>query len=77
MHSLPPVQWDDRQIGEEAAPRAVREYLETLDDAAFGAATDVRPKFIACSDLARQWTAAMSGPAIFAYSVNYPCRRFH
>ena len=71
MHSLPPAQWDDAQIGEEAAPRAVREYLETLDDAAFGAATDVRPKFISCSDPASQWTAAMNGPAIFAYSVNY------
>ncbi len=71
MHCLPPAQWDDGQIGEDTAPRAVREYLETLDDAAFGAATDVRPKFIACSDPASQWTAAMNGPAIFAYSVNY------
>jgi len=30
--------------------RAVREYLETLDDAAFGAATEVKPKFISPSD---------------------------
>lgn len=30
-------------------PRAVREYLATLDDAAFGAATDARPKCISCS----------------------------
>jgi Transposase DDE domain len=71
MHSLPPAQWDDGKIDGEAAPRAVREYLETLDDAAFGAATDVRPKFISFSDPASQWTAAMNGPAIFAYSVNY------
>jgi transposase len=71
MHSLPPARWDDCQIDGEAAPRAVREYLETLDDAAFGAATDVRPKFISFSDPASQWTAAMNGPAIFAYSVNY------
>lgn len=71
MHSVPPPQWDDGQAVEEAAPRAVREYLETLDDAAFGAATDVRPKFISCSDPASQWTAAMNGPAIFAYSVNH------
>lgn len=71
MHSLPPAQWDDGQIGEDTAPRAVREYLETLDDAAFGGVTDLRPKFIACSDPASQWTAAVNGPAIFAYSVNY------
>ena len=71
IHSLPPAQWDDGQIGEDTAPHAVREYLATLDDAAFGAATDVRPKFIACIDPASQWTAVMNGPAIFAYSVNY------
>lgn len=71
MRSLPHAQWDDCQIDGEAAPRAVREYLEMLDDAAFGAATDVRPKFISFSDPASQWTAAMNGPAIFAYSVNY------
>src|SRR6266851_263769 len=33
----------------EAAGRAVEEYLAALDDAAFGAATDVTPKFIAPS----------------------------
>jgi transposase len=71
MHSVPPAQWDDGQVDAKAAPRAVREYLATLDDAAFGAATEVRPKFISCSDPASQWTAAMNGPAIFAYSVNY------
>ena len=71
MQSLPTARWDDGQIDGEAAPRGVREYLEKLDDAAFGAATDVRPKLISCSDPASQWTAAMNGPAIFAYSVNY------
>lgn len=71
MHSVASAQWDGGRADEEAAPRAVREYLETLDDAAFGAATDVRPKFISCSDPASQWTAAMNGPAIFACSVNY------
>lgn len=34
----------------ETASRAVKEYLATLDDAAFGAASDVRPKFISLSD---------------------------
>src|SRR5262245_53361065 len=34
----------------ETASRAVKEYLATLDDAAFGAASDVTPKFISPSD---------------------------
>src|SRR6202161_4350679 len=55
----------------EAAGRAVEEYLAVLDDAAFGAATDVTPKFIAPSDPATRWTAAHRGPAFFAYSANY------
>ena len=53
------------------APRAVQEYLATLDDAAFGAATPVKPKFTSHSDPASQWTAARKGPAYFAYSTNY------
>jgi len=52
-----------------AASRAVEEYLAVLDDAAFGAATDVTPKFIAPSDPATRWTAAHRGPAFFAYSA--------
>jgi hypothetical protein len=51
--------------------RAVREYLAVLDDAAFGAATEVTPKFIAPADPAARWTAAHRGPAFFAYSNNY------
>ncbi len=43
----------------EAAPRAVREYLATLDEAAWGAATDVEPKFVSPSDPAAQWTGAL------------------
>jgi hypothetical protein len=49
----------------------VREYLATLNDAAFGAASEVRPKFISPSDPAAQWTGAMRGPAFFAYADNY------
>src|SRR5262245_41326743 len=51
--------------------RATKDYLATLDDAAFGAASDVRPKFVSPSDPAAQWTGAMRGPAFFAYSDNY------
>ena len=42
-----------------------------LDDAAFGAASEVTPKFIAPSDPATRWTAAHRGLAFFAYSANY------
>ncbi len=55
----------------DAASRAVEEYLAVLDDAAFGAATEVTPKFIAPADPATRWTAAHRGPAFFAYSANY------
>jgi transposase len=55
----------------QGASRAVKEYLATLDDAAFGAATEVTPKFVSPSDPAAQWTGAMRGPAFFAYSDNY------
>ncbi len=49
------------KINPEDAPRAVREYLATLDEAAFGAATIVQPKFTSHSDPAAQWTAARKG----------------
>src|ERR1700680_4513022 len=55
----------------DAAGRAVEEYLAVLDDAAFGAATEVTPKFIAPADPAARWIAVRRGPAFFAYSANY------
>jgi len=54
-----------------ATRRSVREYLETLDEAAWGAASEVVPKFVAKSDPAAQWTGAHKGHAFFAYSDNY------
>jgi transposase len=51
--------------------RAVDEYLAVLDDAAFGAATEVTPKFISPADPAARWTGAHGGQAFFAYSTNY------
>src|SRR5438477_1182971 len=42
----------------DAAGRAVEQYLAVLDDAVFGAATEVTPKFIAPADPAARWTAA-------------------
>jgi transposase len=54
-----------------ATRRSVREYLDTLDEAAWGAASEVRPKFISKSDPAAQWTGALKGHAFFAYAANY------
>jgi transposase len=51
--------------------RAVKEYLATLEDTAWGAASDVVPKFVSPSDPAAQWTGAHKGPAFFAYANNY------
>ena len=42
-------------IDPDEAPRAVREYLAVLDDAAFGAASEVTSKFVAHADPAAQW----------------------
>jgi transposase len=50
---------------------AVREYLSVLDEAAFGGATPVVPKFISGSDPASRWTGANGGLAFFAYCTNY------
>ena len=55
----------------EAAGRAIDEYLAVLDDAAFGAATEVTPKFVSPSGPAARWTGAHGGQAYFAYSTNY------
>jgi transposase len=62
--------WDKKR-DPATASRAVKDYLATLDDAAFGMASDVTPKFVSPSDPAAQWTGAMRGPAFFAYADNY------
>ena len=70
QRSIPGSQWS-KKLDAQAASRATREYLATLDDAAFGAASSVTPKFVSPSDPAAQWTGAQRGPAFFAYADNY------
>jgi IS5 family transposase len=70
QRSVPGKDWDKNRAPEKAS-RAVKEYMATLDAAAFGAASDVTPKFVSPSDPAAQWTGAMRGPAFFAYADNY------
>lgn len=64
---LEPRDWSP----EEHATRATAEYLETLDDAAFGAATPVQPKYVSPVDPAARWSAADRGKAHFLYCTNY------
>jgi transposase len=70
QRSIPGAQWI-KDIDPEQARRAVKEYLATLDDPAYGAASDVTPKFVSPSDPAAQWTGALRNAAFFAYADNY------
>src|SRR6202035_4745464 len=63
QRSVASKDWKPEEIKENAV-RAAREYLATLDDAAFGAASPVTPKFISRSDPAAQWTGAHKGHAL-------------
>jgi transposase len=68
--SIPGGEWN-KEIDPEQASRAVKEYLATLDDPAYGKASEVTPKFISPSDPAAQWTGALRNAAFFAYADNY------
>jgi len=59
QRSVPGSEWQ----APEVANHAVREYLAVLDDAAFGAATPVVPKFVSPADPAARWTGANGGLA--------------
>ena len=58
-------------IDPSTVQRAVQDYLANLDDPAWGAASDVVPKFVAPADPAAQWTGALRNAAFFAYADNY------
>jgi hypothetical protein len=66
QRSLPGDEWKIADLPADPG-RAVRDYLDTLDNAAFGAASQAKPKFISPSDPGAQWTGAHKGPAFFAY----------
>jgi transposase len=68
--SIPGAEWR-KERDPATASHAVKEYLATLDDAAFGAASEVTPKFVSPSDPAAQWTGARKSAAFFAYADNY------
>jgi transposase len=58
-------------LSADATSRAVAEYLTVLDDAAFGAATPVVPKYLSPADPAARYTSAHGGQAQFCYATNY------
>ena len=68
--SIPGAEWN-KDIDPEQAKRAVKDYLATLDDPAYGSASEVTPKFVSPSDPAAQWTGALRDAAFFAYADNY------
>jgi hypothetical protein len=70
QRSVPSREWKSEEI-KKTASRATQEYLATIDNVAFGAASPVTPKFISRSDPAAQWTGAHKGHAFFAYADNY------
>ena len=59
------------ELDQVKASRAVQEYMAVLDEAAFGGTSDTPPKYISPVDPAARWTAAASGPAVYAYCTNY------
>ena len=66
FEKIDPDEWAPQKI-----TRATQEYLDTLDDAAFGAATPVKPKALSPSDPAARFTAANGDRPFYAYSTNY------
>src|ERR1700690_2307079 len=63
QRSVPGSEWQ----APETPNHAVREYLAGLDDAAFGAATPVVPKFISSADPGARWTGANGGAALLPH----------
>ena len=65
----------DKGLPPEATGRAIDEYLAVLDDAAFGAATEVIPKFVSPSDPAARWSGSARRPGLLCLFNELPSRR--
>src|SRR5262249_746116 len=70
QRSIPGSEWRKAHHPKTANPPG-EEYSANRVHAAFGAASEVTPKFVSPSDPAAQWTGATRGPAFFAYADNY------
>ncbi len=58
QNPTPKEEWEAARIDQADAPYSTREYLDMLDEAAFGARSEIQPKFTSHSDPESQWTAA-------------------
>jgi transposase len=68
--AIPGAELPNRRLDSAQSTRAVREYLEGVDQEASGRCETER-KSISLTDPAAEWTCAPGGPAFFAYSTNY------
>lgn len=59
-----------RKLNAEQSARAVREYLQGVDEEA-SRRLEADRRSISATDPAAEWTCAPGGPAFFAYSTNY------
>ena len=75
QNSTPNEDWGPTALDPDTVPRAVREYLDVLDDAAFSAASEITPKFTSHSDPASQWTGALKGPAFTNHNATADAHR--
>ena len=62
QNSSAQADWDTSTIDPKDAPRAVREYLDVLDDKAFGAATPVKPSSLRIRTLPANGPQPATGP---------------
>ena len=68
--SIPGAEWS-KDIDPEQARRAVKEYLATLDDPAFGQRATSRRSSSRRPTCRSKWTGALRNAAFFAYADNY------
>jgi transposase len=68
--AVPGATLPSRKLDTAQSTRAVREYLEGVDEAA-SRRLETERKNISLTDPAAEWTCAPGGPAFFAYSTNY------
>ena len=73
QRSIPGEEWK-KEIDPAAASRAVKEYLATLNDAAFGAATEVEPKFVSPVRPRRPMDRCAERPGLFRVCGQLPDR---
>src|SRR5262249_34898612 len=71
QRSIPGSEWSKAR-DPHGASRAMREYLATLDDAAFGAASEGMPEFVSPSGPAAHCTVRWGGAVVCAWGINYP-----